>query len=134
MLELTAFGSIEYALDAIREARLRAGGNRMLAALFVTLLPLPTLAQSGAVSRPPPGLTLPTDVAAPVAPERRPAFTFIADRREPEPLVLPSIKDSCAQENLNRNDEPLSQRIDCQGLGVPSGWFKYPSNAIRHPR
>lgn len=70
----------------------------------------------------PPGLPAASGASAPAPPERRPELTFAGGQRDREPLGYFSIKDPCAQENLNRNDEPLSQRTNCKGLGVPSGW------------
>jgi hypothetical protein len=68
----------------------------------------------------PPGLVPARDPDAGV-PKRKP-LAFASSQREPEG-TFSSIKDPCAKENLNRNDEPLSQRVNCAGLGIPSGWI-----------
>ncbi|HEY5852190.1 MAG TPA: hypothetical protein VIT62_15690 [Lysobacter sp.] len=68
----------------------------------------------------PPWMERPRDPDAGAA--KRKPLVFGAKQHEPAG-TLSSFKDPCAKENLNRNDEPLSQRVNCAGLGIPSGWF-----------
>ncbi len=118
--------------------------------MLLAFVPITTLAQGASVSPPPelhwllsprmpvnavgaqpeaqpPGLVAADHDAPPADQRRSPAFAFATAQREPEPPGYFSIMDPCAKENLNRNDEPLSQRTNCQGLGIPSGWVHRPN-------
>lgn len=121
-----------------RTASLRMLALRIPAILLALMLPLPTPAQTAAVELSPrlpasaisfqpearpPGLVTSNDDAPATDHVHPPVLVFATGQREPESPGYFSIKDPCAPENLNRNDEPLSQRVDCTGLGVPSGWF-----------
>ncbi len=141
----------EHAMAALPETRswMRA---RKLAMLLVVALSLPALAHGAPLSPPPeprwllaprlpsnaqaqalpPGMAAPAEVPEQASDHRIPRLAFTTGQRAKQPVGYFPIKDPCAQENLNHNDEPLSQRINCQGLGVPSGWFQLPN--ARHPR
>lgn len=83
----------------------------------------------------PPGLAVPGDDAPPANHEHRPTPSFATAEHELQPPGYFSIENPCAPENLNRNDEPLSQRTNCQALGIPSDWFRLPGAADSlHPR